>query len=292
MSLAGMRVAQIGSRASAALAAMLCASFVSAGSLPTATTNSTAKVTDQQANLAPAPEAARLFSDFNGVSDGSSVRAIVRSVRNVTIGSELNARIKEMPFRDGDTFVAGDVLVQFDCARTLAELAAAVATYNGRKTAYESSLRLLSYKAIGSLNVDQAKFETDKAAADVQNLEVKRDSCTIVAPFRGRIVEKLAQAHEVAQANQPMMKIVEDGTQEFVLMVPSSWLSKINLGSKFSIRIDETGETHAATVTQVGGSIDPISQSIRMIAEVSAANLSLSPGMSGTALFDLSGSRR
>jgi membrane fusion protein, multidrug efflux system len=245
--------------------------------------------TGQQANLVPEPETSRLFSDFNGVSDGSSVRAVVRSVRNVTIGSELNARIKEMPFRDGDTFVAGDVIVQFDCARTLAELAAAVATLNGRKVAYDSSLKLLSYKAIGSLSVDQAKFEADKAAADVQNLEVKRDSCTITAPFHGRVVEKLAQAHEVAQANQPLLKIVEDGTQEFVLMVPSSWLSKVNMGSKFSIRIDETGETLGATVTQVGGSIDPISQSIRMIAEVSAAKLSLSPGMSGTALFELSG---
>lgn len=281
-------------RATSGIAALsiLLVTTAWAGTLQAGSANDRPHQTEQQANLAPEPEAPRLFSDFNGVSDGSSVRAVVRSVRNVTIGSELNARIKEMPFRDGDTFVAGDVLVQFDCARTMAELAAAVATHNGRKAAYESSVRLLSYKAIGSLSVDQAKYEADKAAADVQNLEVKRDSCTIVAPFRGRIVEKLAQAHEVAQANQPLMKIVEDGTQEFVLMVPSSWLSKVNKGSKFTICIDETGETHEATVTQVGGSIDPISQSIRMIAEVSATQLPLSPGMSGTALFDLSGGRR
>jgi membrane fusion protein, multidrug efflux system len=247
---------------------------------------------DRQAALTPSLESQRLFSTFNGVSDGNSVRAIVRSVRNVTIGSELNARIKDMPFRDGDQFAAGDVLVQFDCKRTQAELAAAVATYGSRKAAYDSSVRLLSYKAIGSLSVDQVKFEVDKAAADVQNLEAKRDSCTIVAPFRGRVVEKLAQAHEVAQPNQPLMKIVEAGTQEFVLMVPSSWLDKVNKGSKFSIQIDETGQTHEAVVTQVGGSIDPISQSMRMIAEVSVPQLSLSPGMSGTASFDLGGPRK
>jgi membrane fusion protein, multidrug efflux system len=173
-----------------------------------------------------------------------------------------------------------------------AELAAAVATFGSRRVAYESSLRLLSYKAIGSLSVEQAKFEADKAAADVQNLEAKRDSCTIVAPFRGRVVEKLAQAHEVAQPNQPLMKIVEAGTQEFVLMVPSSWLDRVNKDSKFSIHIDETGQTHEAVVTQVGGSIDPISQSIRMIAEVSVPQLTLSPGMSGTASFDLGAPRK
>lgn len=244
----------------------------------------------QWTNLPPVQDTQRLFSSLNGVSDGNAVRAIVRSVRNVTIGSELNAKIKEMPFRDGDQFVAGDVLVQFDCTRTQAELDAAIATYNSRRVAHESSIRLLQYKAIGSLNVDQAKYEADKAAADVHNLEAKRDSCKIVAPFRGRVVEKLAHAHELAQPNQPLLKIVEDGTQEFVLMVPSNWLRKVNTGSTFKICIDETGETHDAVVTQVGGSIDPISQSIRMIAEVSAPQLSLSPGMSGTATFDFNGS--
>lgn len=223
--------------------------------------------------------------DASGVSNGSSVRAVVRSVQNVTIGSELNARIKSMPFRDGDIFAKGDVLVQFDCARTNAELAAATAVYHGHRLAYENAQQMQRYQAAGSFAVDQAKFEMEKSRAEMQGFEVKSETCTITAPFKGRVVEKLAQAFEVAQTNQPLMKIVEGSTQELVLMIPSHWLSVTKIGSKFSVRIDETAQTYTATVTQVGGAIDPISQSVRMIGEITAASEGVAPGMSGTATF-------
>jgi membrane fusion protein, multidrug efflux system len=230
--------------------------------------------------------------NISGVSDGNAVRAVVRSVQNVTIGSELNARITAMPFRDGDNFEKGDVLVTFDCARTNAERDAAVAIHKSQKLAYAKLVELKKYEAAGSFAVDQARFEMDKAAADVAGLEAKRETCTITAPFRGRVVEKMAQAHEVAQANQPLMKIVEGSAQELVLMVPSNWLPVAGIGHQFSVRLDETGQTYNAKVTQVGGAIDPISQSVRMIGELATPSASVAPGMSGTATFSFAGGNR
>jgi membrane fusion protein, multidrug efflux system len=227
-----------------------------------------------------------ISSTISGVSDGNSVRAVVRSVQNVTIGSELNARITKMPFRDGDSFEKGDVLVEFDCARTNAEFDAAVAINSGHQLAYENIKRLQQYEAAGSFAVDQAKFEMQKSKADVAGLEAKRATCIITAPFRGRVVEKMAQSHEVSQANQPLLKIVEGTSQELVLMVPSNWLAVAGIGHQFSVVLDETGQTYKAKVTQVGGAIDPISQSVRMIGELVAPSIGVAPGMSGTASFE------
>ena len=42
----------------------------------------------------------------------------------MAISAEINARIVSMPFREGDRFHAGTTLVEFDCRRTRAELAA------------------------------------------------------------------------------------------------------------------------------------------------------------------------
>jgi membrane fusion protein, multidrug efflux system len=257
-----------------------------------------AAVAQRNSNAIPAPQQERFglvtgalpkgsaAGDINGVSDGNAVRAVVRSVQNVTIGSELNARIKAMPFRDGDDFAQGDVLVQFDCARTNAEFAAALANYNSHRIAHDSIVRMQQYQAAGSFAVDQAKYELEKSQAEMQSLEAKRDTCTILAPFKGRVVEKLAQAYEVAQPNQPLLKIVESTAQELVLMVPSHWLAEAKIGSSFSVRIDETGQSYRATVTQVGGAIDPISQSVRMIGEIKAPVDGVAPGMSGTATFN------
>lgn len=237
----------------------------------------------------PVPGSDPAGENINGVSDGNAVRAVVRSVQNVTIGSELNARITSMPFRDGDDFAKGDVLVAFDCARTNAERDAAAAIYKSQKLAHAKLVQLQKYEAAGSIAVDQARFDMEKAAAELAGLEAKRETCTITAPFRGRVVEKMAQAHEVAQANQPLLKIVEGGAQELVLMVPSNWLPLAGIGHQFAVRLDETGQTYTAKVTQVGGAIDPISQSARMVGVLVSPSASVAPGMSGTATFDFAG---
>ncbi len=274
------------------MAATSIALCCAAGSANAGDELTTGAVAPHEEPLKPAAQAQgkSVFSgrDMDGVSDGSAVRAVVRSVQNVTISSELNARIKLMKFREGDAFREGDVLVQFDCARTLAELDSAQAAFKSREVAYRGAAQMLQYQAAGTLAVDQARFEMDKAAAEIRILETKRETCTIVAPFDGRVVERLAQTFEVAQANQPLMRIAEGTNTELALMVPSHWVGIVKPGSLFTVQIDETGATFPAIVKQIGGAIDPVSKSVRLIGEVSDHNASVAPGMSGTATFQFS----
>ena len=125
----------------------------------------------------------------------------------------------------------------------------------------------------------------EKAAADVSGLEARRASCTILAPFDGRVTEKAAQVHEIAQPNQALIRIINESKLELVLMVPSSWLARVAEGSLFFVKLDETGETHEARIVQSTGLIDPVSQSARLIAEIVKSASTVLPGMSGTAVF-------
>jgi RND family efflux transporter MFP subunit len=225
---------------------------------------------------------------IDAVAGGNAVRVVVRPFQHVTIGSELNARILKLDVREGESFRAGDVLVSFDCARTEAELASARAVHSGHKAAYSNAAAMLKYKAAGAFSVQQAKFEMEKSGADVRNLEAKRGSCQIVAPFNGRVVEKVAQAYEVVSPNQPLLKIVDDRPPELDLMAPSRWLSWLKPGTPFSMQVDETGETYEAVVEQIGGAVDPVSQSVRLRAKIPAKTAVLA-GMSGTATFHTPG---
>ena len=67
------------------------------------------------------------IEDRTGVASGDSVRVIVRSYETAAIGAEINARITRLPEREGDRFRKGDVIVEFDCRRQRAALAAAEA---------------------------------------------------------------------------------------------------------------------------------------------------------------------
>jgi membrane fusion protein, multidrug efflux system len=228
----------------------------------------------------------------SSVSSGSSVRGIIRASETATLSAELNARILSIPFRDGDRFMAGDVLVSFDCERLDAEYAAGLAAEGGHRLAYESQARLNQYKAAGSTSVEQAKFELQKASAEAGALKARLAACKIVAPFAGRVIERTANAHEIAQPNQPLLKIIDDSHLELVLMVPSSWLGTLHKDAKFAFKVDETGKSYAAVVARIGGAIEPVSQSVRMIGEVSAPDALLLPGMSGAADFAQSGDQK
>ena len=70
-------------------------------------------------------------------------------------------------------------------------------------------------------------------------------------------------------------------------IIPSWWLSWLEAGKKFSIRIDETGKRYSASVIRLGARVDAASQSIEIIAAITGKNPELLAGMSGVAFFDI-----
>lgn len=218
-------------------------------------------------------------------STSGAIRVVVRSYETAAIGSEVNARITRLPQREGDRFKKGDIIVEFDCRKIVAEHDAALAMLKAHQSAYENQRQMLRFKAAGSLAVNQAMHELEKVKADVRGLEAKRSGCQIPAPFDGRVTEKSAQMHEIAQPNQSIIKIINEDKLELVMMVPSNLLSKVAEGTRFRVKLDENGDSYEARIVQSTGLIDPVSQSARMIAELVKPASSVVPGMSGTAIF-------
>jgi len=214
-----------------------------------------------------------------------TARAVVRASETASISSELNARITYLPAREGDRFKTGDLLISFDCRRIAAERDAADAAMKAYEAAYHSQLKLLEYKSTGTAAVEQALHQFEKSKAELRGFDVQVQSCQVFAPFDGRMIEKVAQVHEIAQPNQPLILILNETRLELVMMVPSVWLPRLAGQPSFNIHIDETGEDLPARIVQSTGSIDPVSQSVRIIAEFIDPAPRVLAGMSGTATF-------
>ena len=67
------------------------------------------------------------------LEDAREVRGVIKALEEVTIAAGLSARIEKAPFRDGDHFRQGDILIAFDCAQLNAERAAAAAALRGHR---------------------------------------------------------------------------------------------------------------------------------------------------------------
>lgn len=218
-------------------------------------------------------------------SDLQTVRGIVKPVVEAVIASEIQALVKRMPFRDGDPFKKGALLVEFECAKYRAELAAAQAELEARQKMVINNEELAKLHGIGRLEVDISQAELKKAQAAFRRAQIIVHGCRIPAPFDGRVVKTLVHPHESVNPYDDLLSIVSNQDLDIELILPSSSLRWIKKRSTFSFLIDETQETYPAEVVEIGARVDPVSQTIRVFGRFHTHPTGVLAGMSGSAKF-------
>lgn len=214
-----------------------------------------------------------------------TARALLEPVRHATLAAEIQGRILEMPFQEGKAFPKGAPLVTFDCTYYQAQLGVAEAERTGAAKKLENSRQLLAMGSIGALEVELARADLAKFAAQARQYQFYVDRCVLPAPFAGRVVALAAQAHETVAMGKPLLEILDDSELELKLLVPSHWLSWLKPGARLLARIDETGVELPALVSDLGARIDPVSQSLRLTARWPSPPAGLIAGMSATVTF-------
>jgi membrane fusion protein (multidrug efflux system) len=236
-------------------------------------------------NAALAAMALACGSAFAQEQDGLRARGVVRALAEASISSELAARIDAIPFREGQGVKRGEILVEFDCTRLAAEVAALGAEEAAARATHDGNREMERLRAIGARDLAISAARLDKAAAEHAAGKSKMTTCKIAAPFDAVVIEKLANRHEVTSPSAPLLRIVDVHRLEIELIAPSRWLGWVAEGARFSFKLDETGRSRAARIVRLGGAVDPLSHTIKIFATFDEAASDIWPGMSGVALF-------
>lgn len=223
-----------------------------------------------------------LFSESD--SDVSQLRGLIKPKTTAVLSSEIAAQIESLPFKEGERFKKGDVLVRFDCSLYQAAYAATRAEHEASQKRLENNQQLLSLDAISNIEVDLSSISVKKTEAELRANSINVSRCKIRAPYSGRIVEAKVNEYESVSQDQELISILDDTDLEIEILVPSRWLTWLKPEQKFTFLVDETGERHAATVTRLGSVVDPVSQTIRIKAEFDN-EVDVLSGMSGSADF-------
>jgi membrane fusion protein, multidrug efflux system len=209
------------------------------------------------------------------------IRAQIVPLHSATLSSETAGRIDGMATRLGDRFKKGDVLVNFDCAVPRAQVGRMQAVVTQAARTFEINRRAVEQKSTGQLELDLAAAEVLKAKADLAIAEAAVSKCLIVAPFAGVTVAQKAREFEYATPGQPLLDILDDHALEVELTAPTRWLGALKPGAPFQVRIDDTGKTYSGKISRLGARVDPSTQSIKAIGEISGEATDLMAGMSG-----------
>jgi membrane fusion protein (multidrug efflux system) len=215
-----------------------------------------------------------------------SARGVLRAAQEAVMSSAISARVVSMPYREGDLFAKGAALVSFDCGTQQAELQAALAGQAAEARNVQMQTELLRVQATGQVDLDLATEHERERGARAQAIRQSMRGCQLSAPFAGRVVETYARLYESPPANEKLLRIVSDGPLELHAVVPSRWLTWLKPGATFNLKVDETGDVVAAVVQRVSAAVDPVSQTVKIIAAVPKRPALVLPGMSGTVAWN------
>jgi RND family efflux transporter MFP subunit len=150
-----------------------------------------------------------------------SASAQVVSLNESRISAEISARVERIPVEQGQIVERGAVLVNLDCQNyTLAETSAAAALKSSEARAHlaelqlERSKTLHEQKFISASALDTQLAQTEIARAEVElsrsnydTAQNTRSKCTLYAPYRAVIMERIAHVGEMLAPGSPVLAI-------------------------------------------------------------------------------------
>ena len=217
--------------------------------------------------------------------DHSGARGIVKAAAQAVLYAPVQGRVSHLPYKEGQRFEKGHTLVQLDCDKYHAELAVAVAEHQGKDKVFKNNLELAKLNSVSKLELETSEADAKKAWAAIRVAEVNVKGCLIIAPFGGRVVNLMTNEHETVFPNDKLISLLDDSSLEIELVVSSSSLAWLKRKAAFTFVIDETRKSYPARVKEIGASVDPASQTIKVTGTFEKLPPEVLAGMSGTARF-------
>ncbi len=212
-------------------------------------------------------------------------RGIVKAVSQAVLYAQIQGRVNQVPYKEGQRFVKGATLVQLECDKYRAELAVAAAEHEGKSKTFQNNKELAKLNAVSTLDLEVSEADAQKADAAKRIAEINVRGCHLAAPFAGRIVDVMVHEHENVFPNDKLLSVLDDTNLEIELILPSMALTWLKRQARFTFIVDETGRKYSARVKEIGASVDAASQTVKVTGVFDLLPKDVLSGMSGSAQF-------
>lgn len=213
--------------------------------------------------------------------DAREVRGQLSPWRFTTLAAEIPAKVISVQPQEGGVFKAGQILVAFDCAMYESQHDKAKASVMATSITLESNQEMIKHAAIGKVELQVSEAEKLKAQAEAKSAATMVSKCKVVAPFDGRVAEQKVREEQFVQTGQALLEVIDDSVLELEFIAPSGWLPTLRRKGIVRVRVDETSKNYSARVSRLGARVDPVSQSIKVVAVIEGRPIELMAGMSG-----------
>jgi membrane fusion protein (multidrug efflux system) len=261
-----------------------------------ASTTACGKKEESAAGAPPKPVAAGPGAKPGGPPPGLPVKAVqvklgevqadisavgsLLAEESVIIRPELDGRVVDIHFAEGQHVAKGAKLVTLDPAEYRAQLAQADAQVRTDAQRYERAKELLAQKFISQEAVDLARNNLDRSEALRTEAQVRLSKAIITAPFSGTVGLRLISPGAYVEKGTDIVRLENIGSIKLDFRVPELYSAQVRSGQQVAVRLDAfPGEQFTGRIYAVEPVVDEKTRTVLLRARVPNQGLKLKPGM-------------
>ena len=227
--------------------------------------------------------------------DNLPVKVILFPYRIAVISSTVDGVVKKHNFREGKKFKKNEILTELIATEYREKLAKAQAAheelkknYDFLQDLYKATLGLSKKGMFSKMELQKNKVDADIALSRIKSAQAEKnlaqhnlESCSIKAPFSGRVEEIIIQEHEFVRPGEKMISIIDDNRLLAIMHLPEKYNSKIKIGQVLSFSIPQNKKIYKGKVFEKAARINHRSRTFQVKLILDNSKGELTAGMSG-----------
>ncbi len=215
------------------------------------------------------------------VSDTFDAVGSIEASEAVTIVSEIDAAVKQIPFQEGAPIRHGDLIVQLDDAQLAGEATRAEALYSQSKENYERVKSVVDQKAGAQQDLDDAGASLKVAEANLDVAKARLAKTRIVAPFDGNIGARRVSIGTFLRAGQIITELANLDAIRVNFSAPERYLARLTRGAEVSVSTTAyPGYAIKGSIISIEPILDASTRNVRIVAQLSNPGRKFRAGMS------------
>jgi membrane fusion protein (multidrug efflux system) len=228
----------------------------------------------------PGPPPVAVETAVDTVEDAILATGQIEALQQIELRPEVEGRVIELLFQEGQRVAAGTPLVKIDDAELVAQVERARADRDLAEQALARTRELLASGATSPAELDRAEATARSAAASLTLLEVRLERTTVRAPFGGMVGQRLVSLGDYVNSQSSLLTLQTVSPARVVFSVPERYAGELKAGQPVTFRVAAlTGREYTAQVDFVDPVVTLPSRTITVKAIAGNAGGQLQPGM-------------
>ncbi len=215
------------------------------------------------------------------VADRFEAVGTLEALDAVTIVSQIDALVMDVPFREGAYIEKGGLIAQLDDEQLKAEEARAEALRDQRKISYERVKSIVEQKAGAPQDLDDAAAGLKMAEAELALIRARLAKTRITAPFSGLVGARRVSPGAFARTGDVITDLAKIDELRIIFYAPERYLANLKSGASVTVSAPAfPGYELKGRISVVEPVVSPETRSVKILARVANPDRKFRPGMS------------